>query len=92
VIFIPIFLPLLSHFEIDPLFFGILVAVNLQTAFLSPPMAMSAYYLKGIAPAHVRISDIFRGMMPYMLIVILCMMLLYIFPQLVYWLPNLIYG
>jgi tripartite ATP-independent transporter DctM subunit len=92
VIFIPIFLPLLPHFGIDPLFFGILVAVNLQTAFLSPPMAMSAYYLKGIAPAHVQISDIFRGMMPYMLIVILCMVLIYIFPEIVYWLPNLIYG
>jgi tripartite ATP-independent transporter DctM subunit len=92
VIFIPIFLPLLPHFGIDPLFFGILVAINLQTAFLSPPMAMSAYYLKGIAPAHVRISDIFRGMMPYMLIVILCMISIYIFPQIVYWLPNLIYG
>ena len=92
VIFIPIFLPLLPHFGIDPLFFGILVAVNLQTAFLSPPMAMSAYYLKGIAPAHVRISDIFRGMMPYMTIVILCMILIYLFPQIVYWLPNLIYG
>ena len=72
IIFIPIFLPLLAHFEIDPLFFGILVAVNLQTAFLSPPMAMSAYYLKGIAPPHVQLSQIFRGMMPYMLIVILC--------------------
>jgi tripartite ATP-independent transporter DctM subunit len=92
VIFIPIFLPLLPHFGIDPLFFGILVAVNLQTAFLSPPMAMSAYYLKGIAPAHVRISDIFRGMMPYMSIVILGMVLIYLFPQIVYWLPNLIYG
>jgi tripartite ATP-independent transporter DctM subunit len=92
VIFIPIFLPLLPHFGIDPLFFGILVAVNLQTAFLSPPMAMSAYYLKGIAPAHVRISDIFRGMMPYMTIVIVCMILMYLFPQIVYWLPNLIYG
>jgi tripartite ATP-independent transporter DctM subunit len=92
VIFIPIFLPLLPHFGIDPLFFGILVAINLQTAFLSPPMAMSAYYLKGIAPAHVRISDIFRGMMPYMSIVILCMILIYLFPQIVYWLPNLIYG
>ena len=92
VIFIPIFLPLLPHFEIDPLFFGILVAVNLQTAFLSPPMAMSAYYLKGIAPPHVQISDIFRGMMPYMLIVILCMVMVYVFPQLVYGLPNMIYG
>jgi tripartite ATP-independent transporter DctM subunit len=92
VIFIPIFLPLLPHFGIDPLFFGILVAINLQTAFLSPPMAMSAYYLKGISPAHVQISDIFRGMMPYMGIVILCMIVIYIFPQIVYWLPNLIYG
>jgi tripartite ATP-independent transporter DctM subunit len=92
VIFIPIFLPLLAHFDIDPLFFGILVAVNLQTAFLSPPMAMSAYYLKGIAPAHVELSQIFRGMMPYMFIVIICMVLLYIFPGIVYFLPNLVYG
>jgi len=92
VIFIPIFLPLLPHFGIDPLFFGILVAVNLQTAFLSPPMAMSAYYLKGIAPAHVTLPDIFRGMMPYMAIVILCMVIVYLFPQIVYGLPNAIYG
>ncbi|WP_027152427.1 TRAP transporter large permease subunit [Mesorhizobium sp. WSM2561] len=92
VIFVPIFLPLLAHFEIDPLFFGVLVAVNLQTAFLSPPMAMSAYYLKGISPPHVQLSDIFRGMMPYLLIVILCMVIIYIFPQIVYGLPNLIYG
>lgn len=92
VIFIPIFLPLLPHFGIDPLFFGILVAVNLQTAFLSPPMAMSAYYLKGIAPAHVELSQIFRGMMPYMLIVVICMVLLYLFPGIIFWLPNLVYG
>ena len=92
VIFIPIFLPLLAHFDIDPLFFGILVAVNLQTAFLSPPMAMSAYYLKGIAPAHVQLPDIFMGMMPYMAIVIFCLVLIYVFPQTVYWLPNLLYG
>ena len=92
VIFIPIFLPLLPHFGIDPLFFGILVAVNLQTAFLSPPMAMSAYYLKGIAPAHVQISDIFRGMMPYMFMVIVCMVILYVFPEIIFWLPNRTYG
>jgi tripartite ATP-independent transporter DctM subunit len=92
VIFIPIFLPLLAHFDIDPLFFGILVAVNLQTAFLSPPMAMSAYYLKGIAPSWVKLTDIFAGMLPYMGIVILCMVLIYIFPAIVYWLPDLIYG
>ncbi|MDQ6434064.1 TRAP transporter large permease subunit [Mesorhizobium sp. LHD-90] len=92
VIFIPIFLPLLAHFDIDPLFFGVLVAVNLQTAFLSPPMAMSAYYLKGIAPPHVQLPDIFRGMMPYMAIVILCMVIIYVFPQIVYALPDMIYG
>jgi tripartite ATP-independent transporter DctM subunit len=92
VIFIPIFIPLLPHFGIDPLFFGILVAINLQTAFLSPPMAMSAYYLKGIAPAHVKLTDIFMGMMPYMGIVILCMVLIYVFPSLVFGLPNALYG
>lgn len=92
VIFVPIFMPLLPHFGIDPLFFGILVAVNLQTAFLSPPMAMSAYYLKGIAPAHVKLTDIFIGMMPYMTIVILCMVLIYVFPSLVFGLPNALYG
>jgi tripartite ATP-independent transporter DctM subunit len=92
IIFIPIFLPLLPLFQIDPLFFGILVAVNLQTAFLSPPMAMSAYYLKVIAPPHVTLAEIFRGMMPYMLIVILSMILIYVFPQTAYYLPNLIYN
>jgi tripartite ATP-independent transporter DctM subunit len=92
VIFIPIFLPLLPHFGIDPLFFGVLVAVNLQTAFLSPPMAMSAYYLKGVSPPGVELPDIFRGMLPYMFIVIFCMVLLYLFPQIVYGLPNAIYG
>jgi len=92
VIFIPIFIPLLPHFGIDPLFFGILVAINLQTAFLSPPMAMSAYYLKGVSPQYVKLTDIFRGMMPYMLIVILCMIIIYLFPSIVYMLPNLLYG
>ena len=92
IIFIPIFLPLLPHFAIDPLMFGILVAINLQTAFLSPPMAMAAFYLKGIAPPHVRLTQIFSGCMPYVGIVILCMALIYIFPQIVTWLPNLLYN
>jgi tripartite ATP-independent transporter DctM subunit len=92
IIFIPIFLPLLPHFQIDPMFFGILVAVNLQTAFLSPPMAMSAYYLKGISPPEVRLGQIFNGCMPYMLIVILAMVMVYVFPATIYWLPNLVYG
>jgi tripartite ATP-independent transporter DctM subunit len=92
IIFVPIFLPLLPHFEIDPLMFGILVALNLQTAFLSPPMAMAAYYLKGIAPPHVLLTEIFRGCMPFMLLVVFSMALVYVFPGIVTWLPDLLYS
>jgi TRAP-type mannitol/chloroaromatic compound transport system permease large subunit len=92
VIFVPIFLPLLQHFQIDPMLWGVLVFVNLQAAFLSPPVAMSAFYLKGVSPPHVTINQIFAGMMPYMLIVIVCMVLMYIWPQLTLWLPNYLYG
>ena len=92
VIFVPIFLPLLTHFQIDPLLFAVLVFVNLQAAFLSPPVAMSAFYLKGVSPAHVTLNQIFAGMMPYMLIVILCMVLMYIWPGLTLWLPKYLYG
>ncbi|MCB1865015.1 MAG: TRAP transporter large permease subunit [Chromatiales bacterium] len=92
IIFVPIFLPLLPHFGIDPLFFGILVALNLQSSFLTPPMAMSAYYLKGIAPPHVQLVEIFRGCYPYLAMVLLAMIVLYVFPQIAFWLPDLIYG
>ncbi|MDE2616145.1 MAG: TRAP transporter large permease subunit [Burkholderiales bacterium] len=92
VIFVPIFLPLLQHFHIDPMLWGVLVFVNLQAAFLSPPVAMSAFYLKGVSPSHVTINQIFAGMMPYMLIVILCMVFMYIWPGLTLWLPNYLYG
>jgi len=92
VIFVPIFLPLLQHFNIDPMLWGVLVFVNLQAAFLSPPVAMSAFYLKGVSPPHVTINQIFAGMMPYMLIVIVCMVLMYIWPGLTLWLPNYLYG
>jgi TRAP-type mannitol/chloroaromatic compound transport system permease large subunit len=92
VIFVPIFLPLLKHFSIDPILWGVLVFVNLQAAFLSPPVAMSAFYLKGVAPKHVTLNQIFAGMMPYMLIVIVCMVLMYIWPGLTLWLPNYLYG
>jgi TRAP-type mannitol/chloroaromatic compound transport system permease large subunit len=92
VIFVPIFLPLLAHFQIDPMLWGVLVFVNLQAAFLSPPVAMSAFYLKGVSPPHVTINQIFAGMMPYMLIVVVCMVLMYIWPQLTLWLPNYLYG
>lgn len=92
VIFVPIFLPLLAHFQIDPMLWGVLVFVNLQAAFLSPPVAMSAFYLKGVSPPHVTINQIFAGMMPYMFIVIVCMVLMYIWPQLTLWLPGYLYG
>ena len=92
IIFVPIFLPLLPHFGIDPLFFGILVALNLQTSFLTPPMAMSAYYLKGIAPPEVKLTQIFSGVMPFLACVFIAMALMYIFPNIVFYLPELIYG
>jgi TRAP-type mannitol/chloroaromatic compound transport system permease large subunit len=92
VIFVPIFVPLLSHFDVDPVLFGTMVAVNLQAAFLSPPVAMSAFYLKGVAPPHVTINQIFAGMMPYMLIVILLLVIMYMWPGMALMLPNFLYG
>ncbi|MHA6391187.1 TRAP transporter large permease [Bordetella bronchiseptica] len=91
VIFMPIFVPLLKAFGIDPLFFGLLVALNLQTAFLSPPVAMSAFYLKGVAPPHVTLNQIFLGMMPFMGIQLLAIFLLYMFPGIGLWLPTVLY-
>jgi tripartite ATP-independent transporter DctM subunit len=92
IIFVPIFLPLLKHFNVDPLFFGILVALNLQTSFLTPPMAMSAYYLKGVAPPQVQLTQIFGGCMPFLAMVFLSMVLVYVFPGIVFALPDLLYG
>ncbi len=91
VIFMPIFIPLLAHFQIDPLFFGLLVALNLQTAFLSPPVAMAAFYLKGVAPPHVTLNQIFGGMLPFMGIQVVALALLYIFPGIGLWLPEVLY-
>jgi len=92
VIFVPIFIPLLAHFNVDPVLFATMVAVNLQAAFLSPPVAMSAFYLKGVSPKHVTLNQIFAGMMPYMLIVILCLVFMYAWPGMTLWLPNFLYG
>ena len=91
VIFMPIFIPLLDNFGVDPLFFGLLVALNLQTAFLSPPVAMSAFYLKGVAPKHVTLNQIFAGMLPFMGIQVLAIVLLYQFPAIGLWLPQVLY-
>jgi tripartite ATP-independent transporter DctM subunit len=92
IIFVPIFLPMLPHFGIDPLFFGILVALNLQTSFLTPPMAMAAYYLKGVSPPHVQLIEIFKGVMPFLAMVLLAMVLLYVFPVIAHGLPEYLYG
>jgi tripartite ATP-independent transporter DctM subunit len=92
VIFVPIFLPLLDHFGIDPLFFGLLIALNIQTSFLSPPVAMAPFYLKGVAPKEVNINDIFAGVMPFIFLVIASMAMLYTFPQIGLWLPEQLYG
>ena len=92
VIFCPIFIPLLSHFNVDPILFGTMVAVNLQAAFLSPPVAMSAFYLKGVSPRHVTLNQIFAGMMPYMIIVCICLVFMYIWPGMTLWLPEFLYG
>ncbi|NJN00419.1 MAG: TRAP transporter large permease subunit [Aquincola sp.] len=91
VIFVPIFLPLLQQFNVDPVFFGILIALNIQTSFLSPPVAMAPFYLKGVAPKHVSINEIFAGVMPFLWIVLLAMITVYIFPQIILWLPNYLY-
>ena len=91
VIFMPIFIPLLDNFGVDPLLFGLLVALNLQTAFLSPPVAMAAFYLKGVAPPHVTLNQIFAGMIPFMLIQIVALAMLYVFPAIGLWLPSVLY-
>jgi TRAP-type mannitol/chloroaromatic compound transport system permease large subunit len=91
VIFMPIFIPLLAHYNVDPLFFGLLVALNLQTAFLSPPVAMAAFYLKGVAPPHVTLNQIFAGMMPFMAIQVFALVILYAFPAIGMWLPGVLY-
>jgi tripartite ATP-independent transporter DctM subunit len=91
IIFVPIFLPLLDDFHVDPIFFGILVALNTQTAFNTPPVAMAAFYLKGVAPPQVKLTDIFSGALPFVFMVFLTMILVYVFPQIALWLPDYLY-
>jgi tripartite ATP-independent transporter DctM subunit len=91
IIFVPIFLPLLKTFHVDPILFGILVALNIQTSFNTPPMAMAAYYLKGVAPPHVRLTQIFSGSLPFVFMVFITMAMVYLFPSIALWLPKLLY-
>ena len=92
IIFVPIFLPMLDNFGVNPYFFAMLVALNLQTSFLTPPMAMSAYYLKGVLKDQIELMDIFKGILPYLAIVIFSMVLLYQFPGIALWLPDYLFG
>ena len=92
IIFVPIFLPLVEFFGVNPYFFAMLIALNLQTSFLTPPMAMSAYYLKGVQSRNVELMQIFRGIMPFLGIVILAMVLMYIFPGIALWLPDTLFA
>ena len=92
IIFIPIFLPMLPLFDVNPYFFAMLVALNLQTSFLTPPMAMSAYYLKGVLKSQIELVEIFRGLMPYLAIVIMCMVAMYQFPGIALWFPDYLFG
>jgi tripartite ATP-independent transporter DctM subunit len=92
IIFVPIFLPMLDIFGVNPYFFAMLVALNLQTSFLTPPMAMSAYYLKGVLRDKIELIEIFAGIMPYLGIVIFSMVLMYQFPGIALWLPDYLFG
>jgi tripartite ATP-independent transporter DctM subunit len=92
IIFVPIFLPMLDTFGVNPYFFAMLVALNLQTSFLTPPMAMSAYYLKGVLKNQIELMDIFKGIMPHLALVILSMVLMYQFPAIALWLPDYLFG
>lgn len=92
IIFVPIFLPMLDTFGVNPYFFAMLVALNLQTSFLTPPMAMSAYYLKGVLKDKIELMTIFRGIMPYLGIVIFTMVMMYAFPGIALWLPDVLFG
>jgi tripartite ATP-independent transporter DctM subunit len=92
IIFVPIFLPLVEFFGVNPYFFAMLIALNLQTSFLTPPMAMSAYYLKGVQTKNVELLDIFRGIMPFLGIVIFAMVLMYLFPGIALWLPDTLFA
>ncbi len=92
IIFVPIFLPLVEFFGVNPYFFAMLIALNLQTSFLTPPMAMSAYYLKGVQSKNVELLQIFRGIMPFLGIVIFAMVLMYMFPGIALWLPDVLFA
>ena len=92
IIFVPIFLPMLDTFGVNPYFFAMLIALNLQTSFLTPPMAMAAYYLKGVVGDQIELIEIFKSIFPYLAIVIFTMVLMYNFPGMALFLPDYFFG
>jgi TRAP-type mannitol/chloroaromatic compound transport system permease large subunit len=91
-VIVPIIGPVLLAMGLDPIWLGVMIAINLQTSFLTPPFGFALFYLRGVAPASVRTSSIYRGVMPFIAIQLSVLVILSIWPQLVTWLPDLIYG
>jgi TRAP-type mannitol/chloroaromatic compound transport system permease large subunit len=91
VIIVPIFLPILIALKVDMVWFSILLAVTLQTCWLSPPVALSAYYLKGVMPQW-ELSEIYKGMLPFMALQWIAVLILYFFPKVILVLPNMMFG
>jgi tripartite ATP-independent transporter DctM subunit len=89
-IFLTIFVPVIQALKFDLVWFSALVAVNLQTAYLSPPVAMAAYYLKAVVPSW-ELGEIYRGMVDFMILQVVGLVLLFLFPQIALWLPSLLY-
>ncbi|MBC6952378.1 C4-dicarboxylate ABC transporter, partial [candidate division KSB1 bacterium] len=87
-IIVPVVAPIFVKMQVDLLWLGILLALNLQTSFLTPPFGFSLFYLKGVAPPEVKTTHIYRGVVPYIIIQVLALLLVIFFPQLATWLPK----
>ena len=89
---VPIVGPVLLTMGLDPVWLGIMIAINLQTSFLTPPFGFALFYLRGVAPATVSTGQIYRGVIPFVGIQLLALLVLAAFPEIVTWLPGLLYG
>ncbi|MBP74620.1 MAG: C4-dicarboxylate ABC transporter, partial [Gammaproteobacteria bacterium] len=85
---VPIVGPVLMAMGVDPIWLGILIALNLQTSFLTPPFGFALFYLRGVAPEHVKTTEIYRGVMPFIGLQLLLLVALLIWPSLATWLPS----
>ncbi len=91
-IFIPVFIPIITKMGFDPVWFCVLFLIIIQTSYLSPPMAPAIFYLRGIAPPEITINHMFRGVVPFITIQVTCLLIVAAFPQLVLWLPSKLLG